>query len=60
MHMYTRIIFQILRTCICIWDSNRPSKLKVYGPEGIKTVTEVFEQSCSIDSTFSKIISNVF
>jgi len=34
------------------WVSNRPSKLKVYGTEGVKTVTEGFEQADSKDSTF--------
>ena len=40
--------------------SNRRNIFKAYRPEGIKTLTEGFEQSYSIDSTFSKIISNIF
>ena len=58
MRVYTRIIFQNLR--LGTWASNRPSKLKAYGLEGIKTLTKEVAQAYSMDSTFSKIISNIF
>jgi ribonuclease Z len=34
------------------WVTGRKSKLKVYGPEGIKTVTNGFEQAYSLDAKY--------
>ena len=34
------------------WLAGRPSKLKVYGPEGVENLTQGFEQAYSLDTKF--------